>query len=423
MAARPRAARGTLAAPRPPLWVSPAPPRRTCASHPPPVLSVSCPPPSIPLSRSCPRYVCDSSSHPLYASRRFRRRGRMMRGGRHLGFHRVEGSRAYGTTSPPNVAVVDDLLRRGSWAAVPWGEILSLCPQQQQQQGRQCPNENFESRLETLQRALEARVAGERPVRPRLLVSACLLGHRVNYRGESSGWSRKPSSQCSPLWFLLHVLGARLDIVECVPFCPEMQLLHLPSPRPPVRLVTHRDQHGRITQFVQDVQSKKLLWDCGANRSLHGLPTPNGNAAPAALPAPMLTDASPVASAEEAALGPEWLRSLDGVVMKSKSPSCGVGDAKLFTDGDGGAPVSTATAADGFFTKLFKDAQSRRGPEAPHPPIITERMLRPPQCTSTGNRAVAPGLLLGSFLSDARVHAEWRLQAKGSKVSGSHQQQ
>jgi uncharacterized protein YbgA (DUF1722 family)/uncharacterized protein YbbK (DUF523 family) len=121
--------------------------------------------------------------------------------------------------------------------------------------------------------AVTSRPGQQRPVRPRIGVSSCLLGEQVRFNG---GHSR-----CR---FLTEELSAHVDWVPC---CPEMAI-GLGTPRETLRLTTG----GRLV-----------------NRS----GTADHTAAVAAVPLPA---------------------DLDGYVFKSRSPTCGVhGIARYRGDG------------------------------------------------------------------------------------------
>jgi uncharacterized protein YbgA (DUF1722 family)/uncharacterized protein YbbK (DUF523 family) len=117
-----------------------------------------------------------------------------------------------------------------------------------------------------------SRTGQPRPARPRIGVSSCLLGEQVRFNG---GHSR-----CR---FLTDELGAHADWVPC---CPEMAI-GLGSPRETLRLTTG----GRLV-----------------NRS----GTADHTAAVAAVPMPP---------------------DLDGYVLKSRSPACGVHRIARYSDG------------------------------------------------------------------------------------------
>jgi uncharacterized protein YbgA (DUF1722 family)/uncharacterized protein YbbK (DUF523 family) len=124
--------------------------------------------------------------------------------------------------------------------------------------------------------AVTSRTSQPQPPRPRIGVSSCLLGEQVRFNG---GHSRSR--------FLTEELGAHVDWVPC---CPEMAI-GLGSPRETLRLTTG----GRLV-----------------NRA----GTADHTAAVAAVPLPA---------------------DLDGYVLKSRSPTCGVHGIARY--GDGGQPA------------------------------------------------------------------------------------
>jgi uncharacterized protein YbgA (DUF1722 family)/uncharacterized protein YbbK (DUF523 family) len=125
--------------------------------------------------------------------------------------------------------------------------------------------------------AVTSRPGQQRPARPRIGVSSCLLGEQVRFNG---GHSR-----CR---FLTDELAAHADLVPC---CPEMAI-GLGTPRETLRLTTG----GRLV-----------------NRS----GTADHTAAVAAVPLPA---------------------DLDGYVLKSRSPTCGVHGIARYR-GEGGQPA------------------------------------------------------------------------------------
>lgn len=138
------------------------------------------------------------------------------------------------------------------------------------------------------------------PPRPRVGISACLLGQEVRWNGEHR---REP--------WLVEVLGER---VEWVPVCPEVEL-GLGVPREPIRL-------------VGDPGSPRLV----AERS--------GRDHTSAM----------IRLAEErvgalAALG------LAGYVTKRDSPSCGLAGVPVHP---GGPPAPPAPAGTGLFVRVLR---------------------------------------------------------------------
>lgn len=115
------------------------------------------------------------------------------------------------------------------------------------------------------------------PDRPRIGISACLLGQRTRY----DGGHKRQAALCETL----------SRVLELLPLCPEASL---GIPRPPVRLV----------QTGQGVQA--LTWDTDADVTGQLLN----------FPADRLTE----------------LDSLCGFVLKARSPSCGWGSAPHFAE-------------------------------------------------------------------------------------------
>jgi uncharacterized protein YbbK (DUF523 family) len=131
----------------------------------------------------------------------------------------------------------------------------------------------------------------------RLGISACLLGHEVRYDG---GHKRDP--------FLTDELG---KCVEWVPVCPEVEI-GMGTPREPLQLV----HVGRTTRMVTassgiDYTDRMNEW----------------------------------ATARVEMLARE---DLDGYVLKSKSPSCGVWNVKV-----AGVDGSTAMNGRGLFASVL----------------------------------------------------------------------
>jgi len=117
-------------------------------------------------------------------------------------------------------------------------------------------------------------------LKPRVGVSACLLGRAVRYDGSS-----KPHA------WIMEELARR---AELVPLCPELEA-GLGVPRPPVRLVrVGRAVRARgVEEPELDVTERLNAW----NRETEPL-----------------------------------LDSLEALVLKSRSPSCGAGSVPLFSN-------------------------------------------------------------------------------------------
>lgn len=175
---------------------------------------------------------------------------------------------------------------------------------------------------------------------PILLMSACLLGYSVTYRGVEV---RLPATQRpTPLLFLTEVLGRELGLVRCVPVCPEMELLGLPAPRPPLRLVKATSScagSGGQNELSSNDEAggKEAVRDSDV---CHVVRT-------SAQSAPLLsfnanTDVLSPAMRSRLAVP---LDAVDGVVLKSRSPSCGVRDARLYPRDTTGAVTAFSSSS------------------------------------------------------------------------------
>ncbi|CAJ1008887.1 hypothetical protein Q4I28_004200 [Leishmania naiffi] len=188
------------------------------------------------------------------------------------------------------------------------------------------------------------------PDLPLVLVSACLLNYPVTYRGTHT--SLPAFLRPTPLLFLTEVLFKELGLVRCVPVCPEVQWLRLPVPRVPLRLVRGRrgtdgaDQRGSEWTAPQHSSSGPLppltaspsgdvpgegeremryLVESAAEDHVL-LQYDAANSTPAAL------SSSPQLDSEFLVKLLQDLRAVDGIVLKSYSPSCGVRDARLYEE-------------------------------------------------------------------------------------------
>ncbi len=149
--------------------------------------------------------------------------------------------------------------------------------------------------------------------KPRIIISSCLLGQNVRYDG-----SHKKDEQ------LIRWLS---PLCELVPLCPEVAI-GLGIPRPPIQLTGSAD-HPEAT----------------------GVDNPQINVTRALK--------------EYARLISHELGDISGLVFKSRSPSCGIGDVPVVS-----REVSLANG-----TGIFAAALSRLFPRAP---TATEVLLRDP---------------------------------------------
>ncbi|RNF02227.1 hypothetical protein TraAM80_06520 [Trypanosoma rangeli] len=246
-------------------------------------------------------------------------------------------------------------------------------------------------------------VGSMRHARPTLLVSACLLGQRVTYRGGSCS---QPGHRCTPVGFIVNCLWREHRLVECVPICPEMDLLAMPAPRPPLRLVKEsRDEPRRLVTAPPKV-SKRLL------------PAPGMWSDEGCEVRKRLMQRHPRLAEE---LLVHRLAGIDGCIFKSRSPSCGVRDARLYAAESGG----DYEEVDGFFVDGWvrpaaaAPVQGTPSTTALPLPLTTERRL------CFGGGAFTPiGAQLDhkdavlSFVADvlARCEARHRVAASSSSL-------
>lgn len=165
----------------------------------------------------------------------------------------------------------------------------------------------------------------------KVLMSGCLMGQRVSYRGGSS--NPKPTH---PIHFIRNVLCVpntiRLNgapFISLVPYCPEVQLLGMAVPRPPIRL------WGKDRKVIRSDNMEPVRTSFEADdlliKSIRNVCT-----------------------------------ECKGFILKSRSPSCGVGDARVYERAMGGEYSLT----DGFFVReVIQPAQ-------PNPNLVTERSLK-----------------------------------------------
>lgn len=243
-----------------------------------------------------------------------------------------------------------------------------------------------------------------RSKRPVLLLSACLLGHTVTFRG--SNFRAPRHLRPTPLLFLMEVVAKELDLVTVVPLCPEMQLLGLPAPRRPLRLVGNNAAPGvgaRGSGAAADVEDRRYLVDSADAR--HVLLSYNAKHDTLNSPSPLWDDRAAVNGGDGAVMMEQLLRNVDGIILKSSSPSCGVMDARLYTapppdafatvaggGGSGGGPVAGRRPAasrggyhaayqrtNGFFTELLVNSLGKRSVKdaagARSEPVITSDRL------------------------------------------------
>nr|CCC53071.1 conserved hypothetical protein [Trypanosoma vivax Y486] len=185
--------------------------------------------------------------------------------------------------------------------------------------------------------------------KPTLLVSACMLGQPVSYRGKSS----RCAQRCTPAGFILDFLYHEHQLVNCIGIGPEMDLLGMPAPRPPLRLVQSPDGGSRYAVTAERAIELPLSPLSVLKADKDGAEQRLGQRHPR--------------------LGEELLvrglADVDGCVLKSRSPSCGVGDARLYGSSEGGK----YTEVDGLFVEGFIRPAAVIGGVSM--PLATERQL------------------------------------------------
>jgi uncharacterized protein YbbK (DUF523 family) len=159
--------------------------------------------------------------------------------------------------------------------------------------------------------------------KPRIGISACLLGQEVRYNG---GHKRDAA--------LIERLGPS---IEWVPVCPEVEL-GMGTPRPPIRLERRRSGEVRLIMPSSGNDYTDAMRSYAERRveELAGL-------------------------------------DLDGYILKKDSPSCGLRDVEIHQDA--GAPSRTGRG-------LFAEALIARLPDLPveeegrlHDPLVLESFL------------------------------------------------
>ncbi|CBZ27397.1 conserved hypothetical protein [Leishmania mexicana MHOM/GT/2001/U1103] len=278
------------------------------------------------------------------------------------------------------------------------------------------------------------------PDLPLVLVSACLLSYPITYRGTHT--SLPALLRPTPLLFLTEVLFKELALVQCVPVCPEVQWLGLPVPRVPLRLV-------RGSRGTGDARQRGNGWAAAQHSSSAISPSLSMGASDSVAikderevrylvessaedhvllrydaPNDTFADQSPSPQLHSAFLAQllQDLKAVDGIILKSYSPSCGVRDARLYEEAvtpppsslcdqhvcnacehtgkptsasfTGRRPAASTSAqrrfdlVDGFFTQQLRNflasmhgvdggrcADARCHPEAAVPVITCDRLL------------------------------------------------
>lgn len=150
-----------------------------------------------------------------------------------------------------------------------------------------------------------------------ILVSSCLLGNPVRYDGRFKGDS-----------FIIDELS---KICEFIPVCPEHDS-GLPIPRPPMQLYGSPDSFQM--KVIENRRDETQRLKAFSERFIERI------------------------KAEK----------IDGIILKSKSPSCGYGTTPFFDEKD----KATGLKGSGVFALMIAKA-------LPHLPIIDELKLAEPK--------------------------------------------
>jgi uncharacterized protein YbbK (DUF523 family) len=142
----------------------------------------------------------------------------------------------------------------------------------------------------------------ENRMKPRILISKCLTGERCRYDGNIV-----PSP----------IVEKILPLVEVVSVCPEMDI-GMSCPRLPI-VIVENDPQDKLIQLETHLDLTEKMVDFSKDHV-------------------------------------DSLENIDGIILKSKSPSCGVGTTKIFADADDENEIYRGT---GLFAreilKKFKD--------------------------------------------------------------------
>jgi uncharacterized protein YbbK (DUF523 family) len=212
-----------------------------------------------------------------------------------------------------------------------------------------------------------------------VLVSACLLGHPVSYRGTSA---RLPVLH--GVHSLVAISDAAPNLLKLVPFCPE-QVLGVP--RPAVRIERGTLKREVLTKDGFSVTDKlRTNWETHFAVDLHGRLM---FCVPGAVPVP-----------------------LNGFVGKTKSPSCALLTARLYPNSASSVRVVQATPNDrseysltsGQFAAFLQDLEATTVPSAKglQIPKVEDKQLRRGLPTSTADNIGQ--LDVRDFLCDCFVH-------------------
>eukprot|EP00796_Vickermania_ingenoplastis_P007407 gene7407-5216_t len=276
------------------------------------------------------------------------------------------------------------------WRHICWEEVFEryytqyCCP----------PSEISDTNSEHMKRTATAFTPGAEGL-PLVLVSSCLLGEPTAYHGGSA--RLRPGT---PLHFLAFHSAvwrgpnsaqtpsptAPEPLLRTISLCPEMHLLGLPAPRPPIFLQAGPSKGGETSLSVQlrstgkedDSCSRCLLhvhqgtrlrtvmkevvdWNCAPQSAASSAVGLDSRADNTSLPdtavrrGPPSSSSSPDGRSREERVS-SFVRLLEGggvhgALLKARSPSCGVADARVYTPS---SARCVYTRSDGFFTGLLR---------------------------------------------------------------------
>lgn len=148
-------------------------------------------------------------------------------------------------------------------------------------------------------------------------------------------------------------------LIELFSFCPEVEMLGLSVPRAPIRL------WSRGRQLLDATKAEPLM--LGRIEAVGNGLARKSHEAPHTIHTELSTS-YPISYADRVEVAKSVVNTCAGFIMKSKSPSCGVGDARVYDEPTGGP----YTLSDGFFVhdviKVKKDLRSAS--------VVTERSIR-----------------------------------------------
>ena len=194
-----------------------------------------------------------------------------------------------------------------------------------------------------------------------VVISACLAGCAVTYKGDRAAGNTKHRSWNGPIQFVSEVLSEkRLGLIRLMPLCPEVDILGLPIPRNPIKLILPRDakQLPDLVDAVTGLQLTERMEPCRDMTITSQL-------------AQKLAKRSPHMSCSGS--------NIKGFILRSRSPSCGVGDARLY--GESSDSKALIKDVDGAFVSRWIEQLGREKVDGgaaghQHIAVTTEKLIR-----------------------------------------------